>query len=336
MSLTQQIGSDPASQPIKKTNPPFFLITIDTEGDDLWSAPREITTRNSKFLRRFQDLCEEFHFKPTYLVNYEMAMCPDFRALGRDILSRRTGEIGMHLHAWNAPPIGPLSDRDHTYLPFLIEYPDAAMRAKIAYQTKLLADVFGAQPTSHRAGRWALNSKYAELLIENGYRVDCSVTPGMSWRTEPIAPLGCNGTDYRSFPTHPYWLDPADISRPGTSKLLEVPMTVYRGTDWSRVRPRALRSVLSRLRPDSLWLRPTGQNISELLGIVRRVLAEGRSYAEFMLHSSELMPGGSPIFRTERHIEKLYSHLRRLFSMAAPHLTGATLQEYSEWYRTQP
>jgi hypothetical protein len=49
---------------IEKFNPPFFLIT------DRWSAPREITTRNSKFLRRFQDLCEEFHFKPTYLVNY--------------------------------------------------------------------------------------------------------------------------------------------------------------------------------------------------------------------------------------------------------------------------
>lgn len=112
-------------------------------------------------------------------------------------------------------------------------------------------------------------------------------------------------------------------------------MTVYRGADWSWVRPRTLRSVLSRIRPDSVWLRPTGRNMGELLGVVRRVLAEGRSYAEFMLHSSELMPGGSPIFRTGRQIEKLYSDLRRLFSMAALHLTGATLQEYSEWYRSQ-
>ncbi len=335
MSLMPHIGSDPAGQATKKSNPPFFLITIDTEGDDLWSAPREITTRNSKFLGRFQDLCEEFHFKPTYLVNYEMAMCPDFRALGRDVVSRRTGEIGMHLHAWNAPPLEPLSDRDYAYLPFLIEYPEAAMRAKVAYQTKLLADVFGVQPRSHRAGRWALDRRYTELLIEYGYRVDCSVTPGVSWRTEPTAQLGCNGSDYRFFPTHPYWLDPADISRPGTSKLLEVPMTVFRGTDWSWVRPRALRSVLSRVRPDSVWLRPTGRNINELLSIVRRVLAEGRSYAEFMLHSSELMPDGSPIFRTGRQIEKLYSDLRCLFSTAAPHLTGATLQEYSEWYRSQ-
>ena len=320
----------------EKPKPPFFLITIDTEGDNLWSGPSEITTRNSKFLTPFQELCEEFRFKPTYLVNYEMAMCEDFRTFARDVLSRGTGEIGMHLHAWNAPPIEPLSDRDYSYLPFLIEYPDRAMRAKVEYQTKLLADVFGTQPVSHRAGRWALDRRYAELLIENGYRVDCSVTPGVSWRAARTAPLGCEGSDYRLFPTQPYWLDPADISKPGNSALLEVPMTVYRGADWRWVRPRALRSVLSRYWPDSLWLRPTGRNIRQLLNILRRVLAEGRTYAEFMLHSSEFMPGGSPIFRTATHVEKLYSDLRRLFSIAAQHFEGATLQEYSAWYRSQP
>ncbi len=35
---------------------PRFLITIDTEGDNLWSLPREITTSNAKFLPRFQNL----------------------------------------------------------------------------------------------------------------------------------------------------------------------------------------------------------------------------------------------------------------------------------------
>jgi hypothetical protein len=268
-------------------------------------------------------------------VNYEMATCPDFQAFGREILSRKTGEIGMHLHAWNAPPLKPLSTDDYKYLPFLIEYPEAVMREKVEYQTKTLADVFGVQPISHRAGRWALDHRYAELLLENGYRVDCSVTPGVSWRAERTAPLGCDGADYRSFPTQPYWIDPADISRPGTSELLEVPMTIYRGPDWSRVHPPALRSLLARLRPESIWLRPTGRNISQLLAIVRRVLSEGRSYAEFMLHSSELMPGGSPLFRTEEHIEKLYSDLRRLFLTASSRLSGATLQEYFEWYRSE-
>jgi hypothetical protein len=335
MSTTSDTQIDSPERTTEKFNPPFFLITMDTEGDNLWSAPREITTQNSRFLKRFQDLCKEFRFKPTYLVKYEMATCPEFQGFGSDILSRKTGEIGMHLHARNAPPIHPLSKDDYKYLPFLIEYPDAVMRAKIVYQTQLLADVFGVRPISHRAGRWALDRRYAQLLIENGYRVDCSVTPGVSWRAERTAPLGCNGADYRSFPAQPYWVDPADISRPGTSQLLEVPMTIYRGPDWSWVRPRSLGSVLRRIRPDLLWLRPNGRNLGELLGVVRRVLAEGRSYAEFMLHSSELMPGGSPIFRTDKHIEKLYSDLRRLFSTVASDLTGATLQEYFEWYQSR-
>ena len=46
-----------------------FIITIDTEGDNLWARPREITTRNAAYLPRFQALCETFRFKPVYLVN---------------------------------------------------------------------------------------------------------------------------------------------------------------------------------------------------------------------------------------------------------------------------
>ncbi|MBV9782128.1 MAG: hypothetical protein JOY62_19375 [Acidobacteriaceae bacterium] len=258
-------------------------------------------------------------------------MCSEFRAFGRDILARKTGEIGTHLHAWNAPPVKPLLPDDYKYLPFLIEYSADVMRAKVEYQTGLLSDVFGVQPVSHRAGRWALDTRYIELLIENGYRVDCSVTPGVSWRAQGTAPLGRNGSDYRSFPVQPYWVDPSNISRPGSSPLLEVPMTIYCRAAYDSLRPQVLRSFLRRIRPDQLWLRPNGRNVSDLKDIVRRVRRERRSYAEFMLHSSEFMPGGSPIFRTSEDVEKLYSDLCSLFS-AVSDFRGATLQEYLAWY----
>ena len=58
----------------------YFIITIDTEGDNLWSSPRRITTRNSLYLTRFQQLCEEYGFLPTYLTNWEMVNCPDFQS----------------------------------------------------------------------------------------------------------------------------------------------------------------------------------------------------------------------------------------------------------------
>ena len=87
-----------------------FIITVDTEGDNLWAKPREITTRNAAYLPRFQALCERFRFKPVYLTNYEMALSDAFVEFGRDVIARDAGEVGMHLHAWNSPPLEPLTD----------------------------------------------------------------------------------------------------------------------------------------------------------------------------------------------------------------------------------
>ena len=63
----------------------------------------------------------------------------------------------MHLHAWNNPPLTPLTDNDLRYQPYLIEYPKDQMREKIALMTHLLEDKLQTKMLSHRAGRWAFN-----------------------------------------------------------------------------------------------------------------------------------------------------------------------------------
>src|SRR5687768_1169119 len=100
---------------------PFFIVTVDTEGDDLWARPREITTRNASYLPRFQSLCESYGLRPTYLTNYEMAVSPVFQEFGRAMLGRDAAEIGMHLHAWNSPPLVPLTDDDFHHVPYLAQ-----------------------------------------------------------------------------------------------------------------------------------------------------------------------------------------------------------------------
>ena len=70
---------------------PAFLISIDTEGDDLWSVPEEVTTENARYLPRFQSLCERHGLKPTWLTNYEMAESPAFGEFAHDVLRRGTG-----------------------------------------------------------------------------------------------------------------------------------------------------------------------------------------------------------------------------------------------------
>jgi hypothetical protein len=320
-----------------QTSRPFFLITIDTEGDNLWAGPREITTRNAAFLPRFQALCERYGFKPTYLTNYEMAQCDAFQEFARDILLRRTAEVGMHLHAWHSPPHGELTNDDYRYQPYLIEYPEQIVREKVAFLTRLLEETFGVKMVSHRAGRRGLNELYARVLVEQGYCADCSVTPHVSWRPVKGDPNGEGGTDYSNFPEGAYRVDLQDISRPGTSPLLEVPTTVMHGSTPTQRRigqslPRGTipARVWNRLFPPTLWLKPDGRNLHRMLWILDQGLRERRNYVQFALHSSEFMPGGSPRFSTAESIENLYRHLECLFSRAARNYVGATLGDFEQ------
>ena len=69
--------------------------------------------------RAFQALCEKYAFKPVYLTNYEMAMDPAYVEFARDVIARDAGEVGMHLHAWNSPPLTPLTDDDWRHKPLI-------------------------------------------------------------------------------------------------------------------------------------------------------------------------------------------------------------------------
>ncbi len=78
------------------------------------------------------------------------------------------------------------------------------------------------------------------------------------------------------------------------------------------------------------WLRPNGSNLTSMLRILDAAVSQNRPYVEFMTHSSELMPGGSPYFPTAESIEKLYRDLNELFSQAATHFGGSTLTEFHD------
>ena len=309
---------------------PAFIITLDTEGDNLWENEHNITTQNTHFLPRFQQLCERFQFKPVWLTNYEMAIDEAYIEFAQDVIARNTGEIGMHLHAWNSPPIVALTDNDLHYQPYLIEYPKSQMRDKIAFMTDLLENKLQTKMLSHRAGRWAFNETYAQLLIEFGYQVDCSVTPKVDWRFTKGDPAQSGGTDYSNFPSHAYFMDVNDISKAGDSTLLEVPMSIqYKHSPFMNKIKRGYDRLRGKRRSPSVnWLRPKGGNAQQMIEVAQKSLAQGHSHIEFMLHSSEFMPGGSPTFRTEQDIDGLYNDLETLFNFLQDKVQGMTLAEY--------
>jgi len=314
---------------------PALLITVDTEGDNLWARPRQVETRNATYLPRFQELCEKYGFKPTYLTNWEMAHAPAFVELGRDALRRRTAEIGMHLHAWDTPPLLPLTPDDSATHPYLTEYPAGLLRAKIGTMTEYLEDLFGTKMLSHRAGRFGFDAVYARALVDFGYQVDCSVTPYVSWQRQAGDPAGVGGPDFTSFPADAYFLDLDDIARSGASPLLEVPVTILSPKRLGPVRilQRQLdrtalgRRVAARLLADR-WFGIESDNKATLLDIIRIARRERRAYLEFFLHSSELMPGGRSWFPDAASIERLYRDLDEVFHAAAQHFEGQTLAEF--------
>jgi hypothetical protein len=314
---------------------PALLITVDTEGDDLWGRPQEITNENARFLPRFQTLCEKYSLKPTWLVNYEMAESPEFVEFARDVLRRGAGEIGMHLHAWNCPPLAPLTADDMRHQPYLTEFPESVMRDKIRFMTDLLEDRFQRKMLSHRAGRWGFDAVYARLLVEHGYLVDCSVTPHISWSEYLGDPHGRGGPDFTHFPELPYFVDLDRIGRPGDSPLLEVPLSVIETRHarfHARVKssPKLLRRILRRIWPPTLSMVPrdNGRSFRRMRAILRSAVDHRRPCVMLATHSSELMPGASPFFPAAGSIERLYRRLENLFALAAKEFRGMTLSEF--------
>lgn len=323
-----------------QTDPSAFIITIDTERDNAWARSGISTTENAKHLPRFQDLCEKYGLKPTYLTTYEMGRDPAFVRFAQAAEARGTAEVGMHLHAWDSPPVDrPLTPNDERYHPYLMEFPIDLMRSKVRTVTALLEDTFAHKMTSHRAGRWGFDTTYASVLADEGYEVDCSVTPHVSWGSHKGDPVQDGGPDFRFYPDAPYLMDAADVSQPGTGPMLQVPMSIVPRLPVSQrmvpevlLRRRNVQGLAQRLLPND-WLRPSPGNLGSMQRVLRTCLSEKRAYAMFMTHSSELMPGGSPYFPTGEHIERLYQSLEALFAEVAQSFRGMTLSQFAREIR---
>lgn len=297
----------------------YFIITVDTEGDNLWryKEGEPIGTRNAEYLPRFQSLCEKFGFKPVYLTNYEMAMSDLFVENAKKWIEKGACEIGVHLHAWNNPPLYELTG-PYNNNPYLIEYPTDIMRSKFEFIYNLLKNRFGVIPVSHRAGRWAMDERYFNILNKFGIKVDCSFTPGIDWSKTTGVTRG--GSDYSKEPHSCQMIN----------GVLEVPATIrhFRNClngSWKR----RIRSII---KGETIWLRPAMSSAAVMKKAIDIVSKEDDvDFVEFMLHSSEVMPDGSPYFVTECDIDREFLIMDSVFAYAKKKgYQGCTLQEYSK------
>lgn len=308
-----------------------FIITIDTEFDNgwEWKYGDAITTANAKYIPRFQNLCEKYGFIPTYLITYEFAKDQDFVNYMKKKQIEGKCEIGIHPHAWNIPPLYDLQVRkDITpgYV-FLKEYPDDIIYQKIKTLKDEYIKRFDCEPVSHRAARWGMNQVYFEQLDKNGILYDCSVTPLIDWTGAKGYTENSCGPDYVDYPRKAY--------RVSGTEIIEIPMTVRmdhrfvlnEGGNTSK--KRNLKNFIRAVKgKKNLWLRPAGDNLSDLLYIVEQTKRSNLDYLMFILHSSEMMPGGSPTFDTPEKIETLYNNLEILFREISKDFQGMSVAGY--------
>ena len=294
---------------------PFF-ITIDTEGDSLWDNPRneEITTENVLWIPRFQELCEKYGFIPIWLTDFEIISDSRFVDYIRNKAQNELCEVGIHVHARNTPPIVTLKDEFDNRGAYLIEYPMDIATQKFCNLKSKIEEKIGLPVVTHRAGRWALNKEYINLLVTNGIKYDCSVTPGIDWSEFTGITPGSRGSNYSTASNHKFYLDDEKI-------VAEFPVSIY---DCKKViRPNEftprliMKSIYHYFMHSKIWLRPNSDNnLNDMKYILKEVIDKDYEFVEFMIHSSEFMPGGSRNFPTSASVEKLFDCMDKLFSYA--------------------
>ena len=301
-----------------------FIITVDTEGDNLWHYDKntEIQTENARFIPRFQELCNKYGLKPVWLTNYEMIMSDEYVGYIKGILSEGQCEVGIHIHAWNNPPLYSLNAK-YSGNPYLIEYPDEVMRAKFKETYDLIEQRLGVKAKSHRSGRWAMDNRYFKLLEEFGVVCDCSYTPTVTWDSAEGSTIP-SGSDYRNVPKDSHWI----------GNIFEVPVTIRHYNHYLASGPLTHRLKVA-IKGGRIWIRPALCSLSDMKKLVLDVSKEkGNDYLEFMIHSSELMPGGSPYFTSECQIEQLYKKMESLFQyIKSLGYVGETLESYTNRHR---
>jgi len=321
-----------------------FILTIDTEGDNQWTFGKKLTVENIKFIPRFQQLCNKYFIKPTYLVTSEVCDDAFAKEIFTDYLHADIAEIGSHLHSWTTPPFQDrngyrYNDFEH---PFVIELSKDLLKEKLKYLTNQIEDSFGIHPQSFRSGRYGFNEYLARILAENSYLVDSSVTPYMNWSGCQGIKGGEGGPDFLDSTPLPYEYKYAHGS------LIEIPVTIlptkfplnrnkkiavhyFRNVN-SSIPLRIFRKLLFQNQP--LWLRPyPWMNINMFDNILGEAQKMQLPYVVMMFHSSELMPGCSIYRTTKNDVENLYNLLERFFILLhEKKIASVTLIEAAKSY----
>jgi hypothetical protein len=311
---------------------PALLVAIDTEGDNQWDAEarRRQTFHNLHALGRLHEFFERHAVRPTYVITYPVARDNRSAEVLRGLLARGTCEVGAHHHAWETPPCDPADVDRHMYAMAL---PLGQFDAQLAALTTTIEQAIGARPVSYRSGRFGFAASHVSSLERAGYLIDSSVAP-LFYEAHK------NGPDFVDAPLAPYFLSYDNATRPGSSGVLELPISaalnrrvpavverLYARAPWPYATKRILRLArVARVR----WLRPSYSSAEDMIALARQLVRRDVPILNLLFHSSEAIVGGSPYNRSRSELEAFFDRLGRALTYAVRDL-GAEPLTFAEY-----
>lgn len=262
----------------------YVCISLDVEEEGLFSgvyASGNVSVKNVQLLKRLAPLYRELGLPLTLFCAYPVFANPEACDTILWMRDNCGAEIGAHLHHWSTPPLDicPPAQPERTH-----RLKRDILAARLATLLIEGRNVTGTTLTSFRMGRWDLKKELLPLLAQYGILVDSSVCP---LRAFP------NGPNHFLAPSTPWWVQtPAGpiLEAP----LTQVPLWAPLSRLWHRVwrnSPRLLDSFhfFGALSANPVWHSLFIMKLAAALNMRR-----GNCLLNLFLHSSELMPHGSP------------------------------------------
>ncbi|MCX6651585.1 MAG: hypothetical protein NT131_08040 [Methanomassiliicoccales archaeon] len=300
----------------------LLVITIDTEVDKSqdWKVSAEGSFRSvlQGIPELLEPLFQKYRAKGTYLLSNEVMEQDDCVHV---LKSLKGAELGTHLHGELVGPQrweGAMSGRRFDDMQLSYDYD--LERMKMTVLTDIFRKKFDRAPVSFRAGRFGAGPNTAKILIELGYKVDSSITPGMDWD------LPEGRANHMTAPNQPYYVDETNLSKEGNSGLLEAPVTIR--TRWLRRMMhfssssavlRRMNRVVNGVMP-AVWFRPSYHSERQMISVGQHEMKKSTDrdtvLLNMMFHSMEIVPGASPYARTAEESRALFSRVEATLSWA--------------------